>query len=181
MDKYENIATHNIAETCCDPLSLSELSELSLKANKPENSFGNLFNKKLDYGHIRGSPEFRKNVSLLYSSPTLGAFPDRNVLITPGGIAANFLLFYTLVGPGDHVICMYPTYQQLYAVPESFGAEVELWKLKEDEGFSPDIEALKKMIRLPKEDGTGGTKMIIIKYSPPLPRSIDLTHIYNTH
>lgn len=166
MDKYENIATHNIAETCCDPLSVSELSELSPKIDKLENPFGRLFNKKLDYGHIRGSPEFRKNVSLLYSSPTLGVFPDENVLITPGAIAANFLLFYTLVEPGDHVICMYPTYQQLYAVPESFGAKVELWKLKEDDGFSPDVEALKEMIRPAKEDGTRGTKMIIIKYSP---------------
>lgn len=167
MDKYETIATHNIAETCCDSISLSGLSGLSSKiGDPPEKPFSNLFNKRLDYGHVRGSPELRKNVSLLYPSSTLGPFPDKNVLITPGAIAANFLLFYALIGPGDHVICMYPTYQQLYAVPESFGAEVELWKLKEDDGFAPDVEALKRMIRPAKEDGTGGTKMIIIKYSP---------------
>lgn len=163
MDTYETIATHNIAETCCDPLSLVELFSLSTEAGSQLEIFDKFLHKALGYGHIRGSPEFRKNVSRLYSSSTLGAFPDENVLITPGAIAANFLLFYTLVGPGDHVICMYPTYQQLYSVPESFGAEVELWKLKEDDEFTPDVEALKRMIRPTKEDGTGGTKLIIIK------------------
>lgn len=162
MDKYESIATYNIAETCCNSLSLSGLSKFSSETG--DQPFGNLFDKILNYGHIRGSPEFRKNVSLLYSSSTLGALSDENVLITSGAIAANFLLFYALVGPGDHVICMYPTYQQLYAVPESFGAEVELWKLEENSGFAPNVEALKRMIRPAKEDGTGGTRMIIIKY-----------------
>lgn len=168
MDKYEATATHNIAETCCDSMSLSELSSLSLtsSSNQLENPFGNLFKKTLNYGHIRGSPEFRENVSKLYSSAPLGAFPTKNILITPGAIAANFLLFYTLVGPGDHVICIYPTYQQLYAVPESFGAEVELWKLKEEDEFAPDVGALREMIRPANKDGTGGTKLIIIKYSP---------------
>lgn len=167
MDKYETIATHNIAETCCDSISLSELSSISQTTpgeSQLEKTFGNLFKKILNYGHIRGSPEFRENVSKLYSPFTLGAIQPENVLITPGAIAANFLLFYTLVGPGDHVICMYPTYQQLYAVPESLGAEVELWKLKEDDDFIPDIKALKRMIRPMNENGTGGTKLIIIKY-----------------
>lgn len=167
MSKYEAIASHNIAETCCDSISLSDLSSLSLtNGDEVQKHFNSLFKKILDYGHIRGSPEFSTNVARLYSSSSpLGKFPAENVLITPGAIAANFLLFYTLVEPGDHVICMFPTYQQLYSVPEYFGAEVELWKLKEEDGFTPDIEAMKKMIRPVKEDGTGGTKLIIIKYS----------------
>jgi len=76
-------------------------------------------------------------------------------LITPGAIAANFLLFYTLIGPSDHVICVHPTYQQLYAVPKSLGAEVSLWKLREEKKYIPDLEDLKSLV---KEN----TKMIII-------------------
>ena len=61
--------------------------------------------------------------------------PLGHILITPGAISANFLLLYTLIGPGDHVVCVYPTYQQLYSVPESLGAEVSLWKLQKEKKF----------------------------------------------
>jgi aspartate/methionine/tyrosine aminotransferase len=77
-------------------------------------------------------------------------------LITPGAIAANHLVFYSLVGPGDHVICHYPTYQQLYAIPASLGAEVDLWKADPAKKWIPDIEDLKKMVK-------SNTKMIVIK------------------
>jgi DNA-binding transcriptional MocR family regulator len=83
--------------------------------------------------------------------------PKENILITPGAIQANFLLLYTLVGPGDHVICHYPTYQQLYSVPASMGAEVSLWKSKETDGWQLDLEELKSLIR-------PNTKLIIIKF-----------------
>jgi aspartate/methionine/tyrosine aminotransferase len=83
------------------------------------------------------------------------SLPPENVLITPGAIAANFLLLYTLIGPGDHVICVHPTYQQLYSVPESLGAEVSLWKLRRHKKYIPDVEDLKSLIK-------PNTKMIII-------------------
>ncbi|KAI5844558.1 pyridoxal phosphate-dependent transferase [Morchella snyderi] len=130
----------------------------------------------LGYEHIRGSPEFRGNVTKLYSpSSLMGKLPVDSVLITHGAIAANFLLLYTLVGPGDHVICMYPTYQQPYAVPESLDAEVELWKLMEENRFTADLEELDKLIRPASQDETGGTKLIIIN-NPiyrPLSHSLD--------
>lgn len=37
------------------------------------------------------------------------------------------LLLLTLVGPASHVVCMHPTYQQLYAMPAGLGARVSLW------------------------------------------------------
>lgn len=50
---------------------------------------------------------------------------------------------------------MYPTYQQLYAVPSSLGAEVSLWKLKEESDYVPDLSDLKDLVK-------DNTKMIII-------------------
>lgn len=76
-------------------------------------------------------------------------------MITQGAIAANFLLFYTLVGPQDHVICVYPTYQQLYGVPESLGAEVSLWKLRKENGYIPDVSELDSLVK-------SNTKMIVL-------------------
>jgi aspartate/methionine/tyrosine aminotransferase len=83
-------------------------------------------------------------------------------LITPGAIQANFLLLYALVGPGDHVICHYPTYQQLYSIPASLGAEVSLWTSREQERWSLDIEELKSLIK-------PNTKLIILKCASPFP------------
>jgi aspartate/methionine/tyrosine aminotransferase len=81
--------------------------------------------------------------------------PHDNILITPGAIAANYLVFYSLLGKGDHVICHYPTYQQLYSVPESLGAEVDLWKSDPNNKWLPNFEELESLVK-------DNTKMIIL-------------------
>ena len=153
MDKYETTpGVLNIAETCAASISIDDLVALCEDPNiEPPLKTST----KLTYGSIRGSNALRERLASLYSARVSSPLPTDNVLITPGAIAANFLLFYTLIGPGDHVVCVYPTYQQLYAVPESLGAEVSLWKLKKDKKYIPDIEELKLLV---KEN----TKMIII-------------------
>jgi aspartate/methionine/tyrosine aminotransferase len=153
MDKYEVVpGVLNIAETCAASISIDELVALCEDPNveSPLNT-----STKLTYGPIRGSNALRERLASLYSVRVTSPLPTDNILITPGAIAANFLLFYTLVGPGDHVVCVYPTYQQLYSVPESLGAEVSLWKLRKDNKYIPDLEELKSLV---KEN----TKMIII-------------------
>ncbi|GCB17771.1 fatty acid transporter protein [Aspergillus awamori] len=148
MDKYETTAKYNVAETCCASISFNDLRELSEDKSDPLD-----LSIKLTYGAIRGSERLRGNLARLYSDQT--PLPLDNVLITAGAIQANFLLLYTLVGPGDHVICHYPTYQQLYSVPESLGAEVSLWKAKEADNWRLDLNELKSLIR-------PNTKLIIL-------------------
>lgn len=151
MDKYETIAKYNIAETCCASISINDLKELS-----DDKTWDPLdLSTKLTYGAIRGSKQLRELLANLHSEEA--PLSPENVLITAGAIQANFLLLYTLVGPGDHVICHYPTYQQLYSVPASVGAEVSLWKAKEENGWAVDVEELKALIR-------PNTKLIILKY-----------------
>lgn len=153
MDHYETGAKYNIAETCSAPVSIEDLKEFS-----DDKSLSPLdLSVKLSYGSIRGSNRLRETLANLYSAKASTPFSADNVLITAGAIQANFMLLYALVGPGDHVICHYPTYQQLYSVPESLGAEVSLWKSKESEGWTLDVEELKGLIR-------PNTKLIIIKY-----------------
>ena len=153
MDKYETTpGVLNIAETCAASISIDDLQELCEDKNAP-GPFST--SQKLTYGPIRGSDAIRDRLSGLYSAKTASPLPIDNILITPGAIAANFLLFYTLIGPKDHVICVYPTYQQLYSVPESLGAEVSLWKLQKENKYIPDLEELKTLVK-------ANTKMIII-------------------
>ncbi|CAK4031469.1 aspartate aminotransferase [Lecanosticta acicola] len=146
MDEHETECKYNIAETCCASLSINDL--LALSENKSIKASDLLeLDAPQTYGAIRGDPTLRENLSRLYSSKVGTALSPENVLITPGAIAANHLVFYALIHPGDHVICHYPTYQQLYSVPESLGAEVSLWKSNPENKWHPDLEDLKSMVK----------------------------------
>lgn len=156
MDDYENTpGVLNIAETCAASISIDDLTKLceDKSLEGPLGAFAK--QKKLTYGAIRGSSGLRQRLASLYSAKTSEPLSENNVLITNGAIAANFIVLYSLIGPGDHVICVYPTYQQLYSVPESLGAEVSLWKLKKHKKYIPVLDDLKSLVK-------PNTKMIII-------------------
>lgn len=152
MDEFETKTTYNIAETCCASISINDLHNLSSDKRVSPISLST----KLTYGAIRGSDELRGNLSRLFPVAESSNLPQDNILITSGAIQANFLLHYALVGPGDHVIVHYPTYQQLYSVPESFGAEVSFWQAKEEDGWALDTAELKRLVR-------PNTKLIVLK------------------
>lgn len=139
MDLYENDAVNNIAETCVDSMSVRELLEL---AGDPRKMMEEILEMRLTYGAIPGSPALRRGIAGLY-----GSLDPENILVMNGGSASNFLALYTLVEPGDHVISVNPTYQQLYSIPESFGAEVELLQLQPEDGFLPDPERIAAMVK----------------------------------
>lgn len=148
MNKYEQGAIYNMAETCVDSLTVGEL--IALGGEDEAKFLKKLAEKRLTYGHIEGSPSFRENISKLYKT-----VKPENVLAMNGAIGANFLLLYSIVQSGDEVICVQPTYQQLYAVPESFGATVKGLPLRKENGFLPDLEELASLV-------TDKTKLIII-------------------
>jgi aspartate/methionine/tyrosine aminotransferase len=153
MDIYETSAKHNLAETCSASISLNDLLALAPKKDLID------YSQKQVYGAIRGTEVLRTNIANLYSPPGSQCSPvsAEKVLVTNGAIQANFLALFTNVGPGDHVICQYPTYQQVYSVPESFGAEVSLWRSEEGNGWGMDLGKLRALVK-------SNTKMIILKY-----------------
>jgi len=137
MNEYENDCIHNLAETCVESLTLEQLLEI---AGKKETILGELLPIKLAYGAIEGSDRLRDQVSTLYSKQS-----RENVLICHGAIGANALVHSTLVSPGDRVISVLPTYQQHYSIPESFGADVQILRLREENAFLPDLNELKDL------------------------------------
>lgn len=164
MEAYEfTPGVLNIAETCVESVSIDQLAQLSGdKGELPPRT-----STVLIYGAIRGSSTLRETIATLYEDEQIA---PENVIITQGAIAANFLAFYSLIEPGDHVICVYPTYQQLYSVPESLGAEVSLWRLRPEQGFVPDMDELEKLAK-------ANTKMIVINNpnnptGVPIPRDV---------
>ncbi len=139
MDQYENNALYNIAETCVDSLSLAEL--FSLIGDEQETWRKNVLEEKLTYGYIQGLPAYKEGISHLYKT-----IAPEHVISTHGAIGANHLLFYSLIQPTDQVISVQPTYQQLYSIPESFGAKVDLLPLRPENSFLPDLNELQTLI-----------------------------------
>lgn len=139
MNAYENDCTHNLAETCVRSLTVEELLDLS---GKREETLEQLIQTRLTYGDIPGSLRLRQAIAGLYQAMS----PER-VTITNGAIGANALTMLTLVEPGDRVISVLPTYQQHYSIPESIGAQVDILQLREENGWLPDLDELRGLVK----------------------------------
>lgn len=148
MNAWEVGAKYNIAETCVDSISINDLFRLT--GENKEEFLARLCERRLSYGDIEGLPEFREGVCKLYKSLSI-----ENIVPTHGAAGANHHVFYSLISPGDHVISFMPTYQQLYSIPESFGAEVHTIHLREENDYLPDLDELRRIV-------TPETKMICI-------------------
>lgn len=138
MNEYENDCEINLAETCVKPFTVREILEMGGNAKETWDSFLDL---QLSYGEIEGTDNLRLELSRLYESVN-----PNNVVVTHGAIGANDLVLNAIVNPGDRVISVLPTYQQLYSIPESLGAEVKICKLKPENGFMPDLDEMRSYI-----------------------------------
>ena len=139
MNAHENNCVFNLAETCVSSITLDELVQMS---GRNDSLMSELLPMKMTYGAIEGSDRLRGNVCSLYRRQK----PD-NIMITHGTISANALVYEALINPGDHVVSIVPTYQQHVAIPQSYGAEVSQLRLREEDGFLPDLDALKTLMR----------------------------------
>jgi len=148
MNEYEDNARYNIAETCVDSVSVDEL--FALTGEDKEAFLRDICSRRLTYGHIYGAPEFKKGVASLYRTVS-----PEEIITTHGAAGASHHVFYSLVEPGDRVVSIMPTYQQLYSIPESYGADLQLLHLKQENDYLPDLDELRELV-------TPGTKLICI-------------------
>lgn len=75
---------------------------------------------------MKGSDRLRENIAALYNGPDV---TKDSILTTNGGIVANQIVLQSLLAHEDHVIVMYPTYEELYQTPRMLGAEVTFGSL----------------------------------------------------
>ena len=139
MNEFENHCVYNLAETCVASLTIDELLEL---AGKKDSVLSDLLPMKMTYGAIEGSDRLRGNICNLYNNQQVS-----NIIVTHGAIGANALVYQTLIGAGDHVVSIVPTYQQHYSIPESLGATVDTLSLLAENQFLPDLDDLRSLIR----------------------------------
>ena len=128
MNEWETKCTHNVAETCVYSLTLDQLFELTNTDKKAW--LNSLCSRRFTYGDIEGQPGFLEGVARLYKTVEPG-----HIVPTHGATGANSLVISTLVEPGDHVVSVKPTYQQLYSIPEMCGAKVDILQLDRMNGY----------------------------------------------
>ena len=148
MNEYEVGAKYNIAETCVDSVSLDELFELT--GEDKEAFLREFCARRLTYGDIYSRPDFLDGICGLYKT-----VKPENIITTHGAAGANHHVFCSLVSEGDRVISIMPTYQQLYSIPESIGADLAVMHLKRENGYLVDLDELRALV-------TPDTKMICI-------------------
>lgn len=139
MNAYETRCTLNLAETCVDSLTLTALLDL---AGRNAQDLSALLPMRLTYGAIEGSDSLRDAIAALYRRQGRD-----NIVVTHGTIGANHLVHTALVGPGDRVVSIVPTYQQHTSIPASLGAEVAELRLQAGDGWLPDLDRLADLAR----------------------------------
>lgn len=130
---WENKVKYNLSESGILPLSLRELLG--------ETELDEMLSSHLGYSQTNGTEELREAICRLYP----GASVD-NILVTNGSAEANFLSVWTNIESGDELILMVPNYMQIWGLARSFGATVKQFHLREELGWAPDLEELKRLI-----------------------------------
>jgi aspartate/methionine/tyrosine aminotransferase len=105
---------------------------------------------RLGYTESLGHPLLRREIASLYESVS-----EDEVLVFSGAEEAIFVLSNVLLGPGDHAIVAWPSYQSLHEVARSTGADVTLHELRAEDGWAFDPERLRAELR-------PDTKLIVV-------------------
>lgn len=138
MNEWETKCRYNVAETCTYSVTLDQLFEI---CGGDRRKFMDEFaSRRLTYGDIEGQPRFLEGICGLHKTVA-----PEHVVPTHGAAGANALVLSTLVGPGDHVVSIMPTYQQLYSIPEMCGAKVDILHLEKNEGYHVNVERLDEL------------------------------------
>lgn len=148
LNPRDHQSKYNLGASCVKAFTFEELFEF-LEQDSDE-FISDLSKMSLHYGDFFGLPRLLSAIAKMYRNVT----PDM-VLSTHGGTGANNMVITELVQASDNVVAIIPNYQQHYAIPESIGAEVRYLKLKEEDGYLPNIEALKKLV-------DGNTQLITV-------------------
>jgi aspartate/methionine/tyrosine aminotransferase len=96
----------------------------------------------LGYTESTGHPLLRREIAGLYDS-----IGSDEVLVFAGAEEAIFCLLSTSLQEGNHVIVTWPGYQSLYEIARGSGATVSLHALREEDGWSLDVERLVRSFR----------------------------------
>jgi aspartate/methionine/tyrosine aminotransferase len=117
-------------------LAESSVSDASL-ADVGEDLAAGLGGLVLQYGDHLGLPELREAIA----ADVPGATAD-DVIVTPGAVAALFILHTSLLEAGDHLVVARPNYATNVETPRAIGADVTYLDLAYEDGWAVDPDRI---------------------------------------
>ena len=145
--RWEFSAPYLLCSSDVDGYRLDEL--LALADDEGRELWQNL---SLGYTESAGHPLLRREIAQIYK----GVDPAE-VLTFAGGEEAIFVLMNTLLRAGDHAIVTWPSYQSLYTIAQTIGAEVTLLPLEQRANWELDIEKLRRALK-------PNTRLIVVNF-----------------
>jgi aspartate/methionine/tyrosine aminotransferase len=94
------------------------------------------------YTESPGAPALREAISGIYTGIKAG-----DVLVVSAAEEGIFVLYHSLLSPGDHVIVETPCYESALEVARSTGAQISEWRRSCGDGWAHDLTALEKLIQ----------------------------------
>ncbi len=134
--KYEFNTEYLLCSSDCESMPVADL--LAMEEGAAE-KFQQVW---LGYTESQGSPALRLEICKLYETIE----PD-DVLVHTGAGEAIFLFMFAAFKEGDHVIVHSPGYQSLADAARAAGCDVSLWRAREENGWSLDLDELPHLLR----------------------------------
>jgi aspartate/methionine/tyrosine aminotransferase len=134
QSRWEQTVEYNLADSGVRPVRLDELVGDGAERER-------LLATELHYPPVGGTERLRALIAAWHD----GAGPS-DVLVTVGAAEANAIAVATLVGPGDHVVAMEPSYRQVRGCALNAGASVDAFPLHGARGWRCDLDALARAV-----------------------------------
>jgi len=134
--RYEFNVKYVLCASDCESVSIQDILALEPGA------VDQFHQHWLGYTESHGSPALQREICSLYQS-----IEPEQVLVHAGAEEAIFLFMHAVLDAKDHIIVHWPCYQSLFEVARSIGCQVTLWKAREENGWSLDLDELQQHIR----------------------------------
>lgn len=128
---YASVARYNLAYSNAQGLTLEEYQRYT--------GFSVPLDFDLGINASVGAQELKGTLCSIYDCPADA------IVTTTGASEANFLVFSSLLGPGDDFLIEQPGYQPMWLTPEMLGARRINWPRDFQKRFRVDVELLQEL------------------------------------
>jgi aspartate/methionine/tyrosine aminotransferase len=144
--EWEFAVRYVLGASDVEPYALDEL--LALADDDATERWNSL---RLGYTESLGLPALRQEIAQLYTRVTTD-----DVITFAGAEEGIYIAMHALLGPGDHAVVVWPSYQSLHEVARSTGASVTLIPLDPCD-WSLDLDAVEAAMR-------PNTRVIVVNF-----------------
>ncbi len=155
--KYEFNTQYLLCTSDCESMSVADLLAME------EGAAERFQQTWLGYIESQGNLTLRAEICKLYET-----IQPEEILVHTGAGEAIFLFMFAAFQEGDHVIVHSPGYQSLADAARAAGCEVSPWRAREENGWSLDLDELRRLLRK-------NTKAVIVN-TPHNPTGYLMSH-----